>query len=74
MKPTLSSISLGLGLAVLFLATGCQTVTTTHKQEIGVQSIRRPIRRKSRSCARSQPVPTCAWGRSEPSRGTKAWT
>jgi len=35
MKPTFSCISRGLGLAIFFLATGCQTVSTTHTQDVG---------------------------------------
>ncbi len=35
MKTPISVITLGLSAAVLMLATGCQTVRTTHTQDIG---------------------------------------
>ena len=41
MKSSISSITLGVAILILFLilflASGCQTVTTTHMQDIGVQ-------------------------------------
>ena len=36
MKSSISSITLGVAILILFLGSGCQTVTTTHMQDIGV--------------------------------------